>query len=274
MRIGSEVKAYKTKTKAILWLHLVRLERYKYGFLNMILTNMLWYMLFLLGALMFIPEGEFQLFAIITFWGVVLWSMMNNSVWLIAGWTWFVIATGIIEEHIVCGVNPLALIMGRFVTGFTVSLIAIPIIALVFTGLAGLALFNIYSIVFLLLGIGLLLAYSSLYAIVLAALSLRTHVPGVMLDIVNIFMYIIGGIGVPVSRMPSGLREIALLLPYTHAAELTRYGAVGLEPYIGIATEVIVSILYLLLMATIAYIVVKRVEEYIKKHGVKGVGRM
>lgn len=270
----SGVKVYRTKIKAILWLHLIRLERYKYGFLSMVLTDMLWYILFLLGALMFVPEEELGLYGVITFWGVVLWSMMNNSVWLIAGWTWFTLATGIVEEHIVRGVNPLVLIMGRFVTGFLVSLVALPLIALVFTGLIGTVLFRIYNMVFLVLGILFLLAYSSLYAIVLAALSLRTLVPGVMLDVTNIFMYIAGGLGVPVSKMPSRLREISLLLPYTHAAELVRYGAVGLDPYIGVRMELIISTIYLLVMAIIAFVVVRYAGEYIRKHGVKGVGRM
>ncbi len=262
------------KLKAILWVHALRLGRYKYGFLNMILVDILWYLIFLLGALMFVPKEQFTVMSLITFWGVIQWSIMNNAVWLIAGWVWFTLATGLAEEHIVHDVNPLLFISGRFITGAAVSLIAIPLIMIIFVSIVGENMFTCFNPIFLIIGLLLVLIYASLYGLILAALGLRLEIPGTMLDITNIFMYIAGGLGVPVSSMPTGLRELALMLPYTHAAELTRYGVLGVEPYLGLQTEIIMSIAYLIALLLITIFVVARVTKHVRIHGVRAVGLM
>lgn len=264
----------RSRFKAIVWLHLVRLERYKYSFINYILIDIMWYMIFLLGALMFVPKEECGVIAVITFWGIVLWSIMNNSVGLIAGWTWFVLATGIVEEHYIHGTNPLLLLAGRFITGISVSLATIPLIILVFSGLSNTSLLKIYDPIYLFMGIAFIVAYATLYALSLAALSFRTEVPGTMLDILNIFMYIGGGLGVPVYKMPDQLRYIALAMPYTHAAEILRYGVLGIVPYLGLSRELLIASLYLLAMAIASYAIVRRVMEYVRVYGVRAVGMM
>ena len=260
--------------KAILWLHLLRLERYKYSFINYILIDIMWYLIFLLGALMFVPSREYGITTAITFWGIVLWAIMNNSVWLIAGWTWFILSMGLVEEHFIHNVNPLAFVAGRFITGMSVSLATIPLILMIFTGMADISLLAIYNLSLLLLGISLVIGYATLYALTLAALSFRTQVSGTMLDILNIFMYIGGGLGVPASRMPEQLRYISLAMPYTHAAEIVRYGALGMEPYLGLTNEIYVAVVYLLAMALVAYVIVRRVMKYIRIYGVRAVGMM
>ncbi len=262
------------RVKAILWLHVVRLSRYKYGLVNYILVDIMWYMVFLLGALMFVPASEFREVAIITFWGVVLWSIMNNCVWLIAGWTWFVLATGLVEEHYLHNTNPLLFVSLRLVTGLTVSLATIPLVILVFSSITGETLCYIYNPAYLLLGVLFIIAYATLYSLILAALSFRLQIPGVMLDILNIFMYIGGGIGVPVHKMPDQLRYIALAMPYTHAAEITRYGVLGIEPYLGLYNELAIAVAYLLAIALTAYIIVEKVMEYIRRYGVRAIGMM
>jgi len=260
--------------KAILWLHLKRLGRYKYSFINYILIDIMWYLIFLLGALMFVPSEEYGVTTVITFWGIVLWAIMNNSVWLIAGWTWFILSMGLVEEHYIHNVNPLAFVAGRFITGMSISLATIPLILMIFTSMGDISLLAIHNLPLLLLGIALVICYATLYALTLAALSFRIQVPGTMLDILNIFMYIGGGLGVPVSKMPEQLRYVALAMPYTHAAEIVRYGALGMEPYFGLVNEIYVAIIYLLGIALIAYIVVRRVMKYIRIYGVRAVGMM
>ncbi len=264
----------RTVLKAIVWLHLVRLSRYKYGFMNWILVDIMWYIIFLLGALMFVPSSEFSTVAVITFWGIVEWAMMNNSVWLIAGWTWFILSMGLVEEHIVHNVNPLKFVSGRVITGLSISLVTIPLVLLVFSNIAHTNLLKIMNPIYLLLGIALIIAYATMYALTLAALSFRTQIPGTMLDILNIFMYIGGGLGVPVERMPEPLRVFALFVPYTHAAEITRYGTAGLEPYLGLEKELVIATIYLIVEALIAAVIVSRVMEYIRKYGVRAVGMM
>ncbi len=260
--------------RAIIWLHLLRLSRYKYGFANMILTDIMWYMIFLLGALMFVPSNEYSVVAVITFWGIVLWVIMNNSVWLIAGWTWFALASGLIEEHLLYNVSPLVFVGGRFITGITITISTVPIVAFIFSSIAGTILFNIYSWIYLLLGIILMLIYSTLYALILVALSLKTSVPGVMLDVLNIFMYIGGGIGVPLYKMPHILRYFASIVPYTHAAEILRYGVLGLEPYYGLCNEILYATMYIGILLFLTILAIKIALKHVRKHGVRAIGIM
>ena len=46
------------RAKAVLFLHTIRLWRYKWSFLNMILSEAAWIFLFVLGALLFVPEEQ------------------------------------------------------------------------------------------------------------------------------------------------------------------------------------------------------------------------
>ena len=87
------------KVKAVLWLHILRLWRYKFSFINNVFSIMLWITIFVLGALMFIPKEQMSYVAPITFWGIVMWNIMSNSVWFIGGWSWFFISQGFVEEH-------------------------------------------------------------------------------------------------------------------------------------------------------------------------------
>ncbi len=264
----------KNMVKAILWLHLLRLSRYKYSFVNYILVDILWYMIFLLGALMFVPTQGFVDTAIITFWGIVLWVILNNSVWLIAGWTWFILSIGMVDEHILTNTNPLLFITGRFITGMTISFSTIPLVLIIFTNIAGSKALTILHPLWLITGMMLMISYAVLYALALAALSLRTEVPGSMLDILNIFMYIGGGLGAPLKFMPEALRSFAILMPYTHAAEIVRYGVLGIEPYLGLSREAVIATVYLAGMAITVYFIVKRVTEYIRRYGARAVGMM
>lgn len=264
----------KSLFKAIIWVHVKRIGRYKYGFMNMILIDTMWYLIFLLGALTFVPSGEYVETVAITFWGVVLWIILNNWVWLISNWTWFALASGLVDEHIIHDVNPLVFIGGRFVVASLITLFTLPLIIVVFSFLAGVAIYHVYNPLYIVLGIVLMITYATLYALVLVAVSLRTSIPGVMLDVTTIFLYIGGGFGVPVYKMPPILRYVALALPYTHAAEIVRYGALGVEPYIGLTLELVIAPAYALALAVLTYVVVSRVMVYVRKHGARSVGIM
>ncbi|RLG80921.1 MAG: hypothetical protein DRO13_02510 [Thermoprotei archaeon] len=260
--------------RAIIWLHLLRLLRYKYGFLNMILTDTMWYMIFLLGALMFVPKYEFEVAAVITFWGIVLWIVLNDWVWLIGDWTWFAISAGLVDEHIVYGVNPLTFIGGRVLTASLVTCISLPVVLTIFSSIAGTAIFTVYSPVYLVLGFSLMIVYSTMYALLLVALSLRTSVPSIMLDVSTVILYIVGGLGVPVNRMPEPMRIFSILIPYTHAAEIVRYGALGLKPYYGLELELLFSLVHVAALGVISIATIRYSLNHVRRYGVRAVGVM
>ncbi|MCD6301846.1 MAG: ABC transporter permease [Staphylothermus sp.] len=262
------------KIYAILWLHLTRLHRYKYGFLNMIITDMIWYLLFMLGTLTFIPVEDFKTMAIITFWGVALWSFMNNVVWIVGHWVRFLLEIGVVEEHIVRNTNPMSLIAGRIVTAIIVTIVAIPVVGMVYYELTGINIYNVYNSIYLLCSFILIMFYALFYSLILSSIGLRLRIPGIMLDVLNIAVYIIGGIGVPLAKMPPHMRIVALFIPYTYAAEIGRYGGVGLEPLLGVWKTLLFGALYLVVLMFISILVIKYATQYVRKHGVKAIGAM
>jgi len=266
--------AYLRKVLAIVWLHLVRLHRYKLGFMNMILTDMIWYILLTLGALAFSPAGSHSVTAVIIFWGIVMWSIMNNTIWLIVGWVRFVLAWRIFEDHILHNTNPILLISGRIITSTIVTAMAVPVIAIAFYFLTGAPIIFVKNIGLMVLGIVLLIIYAALYSMVLVCLSLRLRIPGAMLDITNIAMFVIGGLGVPLAWMAPIIRNIAFFIPYTYAAEIARAGIAGIEPYFGLTDTLSIGGIYMAIILLTTIVVIKYSIGYIRKHGVKGVGMM
>ncbi|MCD6196828.1 MAG: ABC transporter permease [Staphylothermus sp.] len=262
------------KIYAILWLHLTRLHRYKYGFLNMIVTDMIWYLLFMLGTLTFIPSEDFKTMAVITFWGVALWSSMNNTVWIVGNWIRFLLEIGIVEEHIVRNTNPMTLIAGRIITATIVTIVAIPVVGIIYYELTGINIFKIFNPFYLLFSFVLIMLYALFYSLILSSIGLRLRIPGIMLDVLNIVVYIIGGIGVPLTKMPAQMRIIAFLIPYTYAAELERFGATGLTPLLGLSKTIVFGTLYLIVLLMISILIIRYSTNYIRKYGVKAIGAM
>ncbi len=265
---------FETRIKAIIWLHFLRLWRYKFSFLNNILTTILWLTIFVLGALMFIPPEQWSDMAPIALWGIIMWQFLSSSVWYIGGWTWFFISQGFVEEHLLTNTSPVPVLVGRAITGLSVTLAASLLVALVFTGLAGTAVLSVDNPLIVLLGLTLLATMTISYALLLSAASFRIGIPGTILDIANFISFILGGLAVPIAGLPEQIRPIALVIPYAHAAEIVRYGVRGLEPYLGFTNELLVSIAFALTLALTARIVFKRTMRYIRIHGVKAVGRM
>ncbi len=271
---GLVLESIWTKIYAVSWLHLTRLHRYKYGFLNMIVTDMIWYLLFMLGTLTFIPTEDFRTMAVITFWGVALWSSMNNTVWIVGNWIRFLLEIGMVEEHIVRNTNPMTLIAGRIITATIITIVAIPVVGITYYRLIGINVFKIFNPFYLLASFILIMFYALVYSLILSSIGLRLRIPGIMLDVLNIVVYIIGGIGVPLTKMPAQMRMIAFLIPYTYAAELERYGATGLQPFLGLGETISFGTLYLIVLLLISILIIRYSTQYIRKHGVKAIGAM
>lgn len=265
---------FETRLKAIIWLHFLRLWRYKFSFLNNILTIILWLTIFVLGALMFIPPEQWNDMAPMALWGIIMWQFLSTSVWYIGGWTWFFISQGFVEEHLLVDTSPVPVLVGRAITGLSITLAASLLVALVFTGLAGTAVLSVVNPLIVLLGLVLLATMTTSYALLLSAASFRIGIPGTILDIANFISFVLGGFAVPIASLPAQIRSIALIIPYAHAAEIVRYGVRGLEPYLGFTNELLISITLSLVLALTARAIFKRTMRYIRIHGVKAVGRM
>lgn len=260
----------------IIYLHLLRTWRYKYTFINSTLNMMFWIAIFILGALLFVPEEELPATAPYMFWGVTLWNIISTSVWYIAGWSiWFFVSLGLIEDHMLHNTRALYVLAGRIITTAIQVAMAAPLMYLLVAYATGTRFPLAVHPHYLLYGITTATIMAVSYALILSAISLRTGVPGPLIDITNFLIFIVGGVAVPVSMLPGPLRSAAMLIPYSYAAEVMRYGAAGLEPYLPLSLEVTLSGILAAAMAITAYTLYTYLEgKYIRIHGIRGVGRM
>lgn len=262
------------RAKAIVYLHLLRTWRYKYSYLNSSLNTLLWITIFLLGALAFVPRSKLPETAPYVFWGLLLWNTISMMTWSVAGWMWFFISIGLAEDHMIHDTGIMSVVSGRLITVFMEVGAVAPLLYYVIMYSTGGAM-AVHMILPLIYGftMGAVMALS--YSLILAALSLRTGVPGNLLDIANFLLLIVGGLIAPVRSLPWGMRLIALLVPYSHAAEIMRYGATGAEPYLGVWEEALLAGILALAMLTAAYLVFRVVENrYVRRYGVRAIGRM
>ena len=264
-----------SRLKAVLYLHALRTWRFKYSYLNSSLNMLLWMTIFLLGALTFVPREKLPEAAPYAFWGLLLWNTITITTWNIAGWMWFFISEGLAEDHLLHGARIMEVLAGRLMT---VAMEAGPVALLLYYVIlysTGGGISALHNPLYLAYGFaaGTVMALS--YSLILAALSLRIGVPGNLLDIANFMLLVVGGLIAPIASLPHPLRTLALLVPYAHAAEIMRYGAVGAQPYIDLYIEVLVSGLVAAVMMLVAYIVFRLVEDrYVRKQGVRAIGRM
>jgi len=260
--------------RAILWVHTLRLWRYRYSLVNMALNTMLWLLVFLLGALMFLPREKLASAATIAFWGLSMWQIMSTTVWLVGGWAGFALVLGVFEEHMLLGVPLSAFFAGRVIPGMAVAWLGIGLVYFTMSEVLGYAVASPKDPLLLAYGLVLMVVMASSYGLCLAALSIRIGVPGVMLDIMNFAFFVVGGIATPVEALPDALRLVALMVPYSHAAEIVRCGAVGLPPHLGLGPELLVATVLACAMAFLASIAHELATAYARRNGIKGIGRM
>lgn len=253
---------------------MLRLWRYRYSFLNMALNSTLWVTIFLLGAIMFMPSERLHEGFPLIFWGITMWTIMSNSVWLIGGWTGFYITMGLVEEHLIAGTSSTPILIGRTIPGLSVSTAVILLIYFVLSSMIGTSTSIVVNPPLLLLGLILLTIMSISYGLILSAISFRTGIPPVLLDIANFIVFIIGGIATPIASLPPEIRTITFLIPYSYPAEIVRYAAIGYEPILSLELELLVSSIVSSMMLASALYAMRLAENYIKKNGLKAIGRM
>jgi len=262
------------RLKAILWLHLLRLWRYRVSLINSALSTTLWILLFLLGALMFTPSRTIAETIPAVFWGIVMWNIISNIVNLISGWTRFYLSQGFVEEHMLADTSPFLVLLCRPITGLSMSLLAVAFTYFIIEALSPIPIAVAVEPIVLTLGILFLIAMSTSIGLILAALSFRIGVPGMFVEILNFTLLIVGGLTAPLSNLPDYLRSIAVFIPFSYPAELIRLGTVGLKSWLPLDALISISSTLCLAISLLAFIVMKWMEDYMKKNGLRAIGRM
>lgn len=258
-----------TRIKAILWLHTLRLRRYKWSFLNMILAETAWIFLFILGALLFVPSEYLGIAVKAAFWTIVAWNVISQFSSLIGGWMNFFISIGMIEEHTLRGISPFKMILGRIIPSFSVITASLLFMAAILNGVFNTNVLLVNNLPLLVLALLLLVVEGLSYGLTIAAISIRTSIPHNMLEILN--FAVVGILMIPVQSLPESIRIAYLCIPYvapTHLAKIAT--AINMS---ALFTEaLIISIVEALVMAIIALHFIKSSEKWMKRNGVRAVG--
>ena len=263
------------KIKALLYLHSLRTWRFKYTFVNSTVNMGLWMAIFIIGALIFVPSSEIPKIAPYMFWGIILWTMLSSSVWSVGGWAWFIISLGMYEEHTIHNTSIIFLLSGRTVTVITDTALITPVLYFLIRKLSGPAVSYVSNPVAILGGLVTMFVMAMSYGLMLSAISFRIGVPGTLLDISNFLLLVLGGIAIPISKLPSLMRYVALAIPFSYPSELTRYGATGAPTYLPLQTLVGLNFAIAASMLVSALLTYRNIEsKYLRKYGPRAVGRM
>lgn len=260
-----------TSVKAILWLHIIRLWRYKWSFLNMILTYVVWILLLMLGILLFVPKESLGITVKAAYWTILAWNVISQFSSLIGGWMGFFISTGMVEEHILRGISPFKVITGRVIPGFSVILMSQAFIAVLLGEMFKVDVLGIINPALTIFSFVLLMMESLSYGLIISSISLRTSIPHAMLEILNFAM--VGLLMMPVTSLPPMLGIIYLAIPYvapTYLMKIATIGGIGGAPLYFEA--MLISVVETLIFLVIGIYSMKRSEEWMKRNGVRAVG--
>ena len=257
------------RAKAVLILHTIRLWRYRWSFLNMILAEAAWVFLFILGALLFIPKEFLGVAVKGAFWIIVAWSVISNFSGLIGGWMNFFISIGMVEEHMLRGFSPFKALIGRLIPGSAVTVASLFFMGALVGGAFRVDVFAVEDVPLLLLGMILLVVEGLSYGFTVASIAVRTSVPQNLLEILNFGF--IGLMMVPLSSVPEKARLLYLAIPYiapTHLLKVATSSAPKMLVYEAMAISSVESVIMLFLAITS----MKLVNSWILRNGVRAIG--
>jgi len=243
--------------RAILWLHALRSRRYALTLLSNALTDALWALIPLLGAVL---AGNPSL-AWEVYWALVAWMLIANSAWLVGGWLEYANFLGVLEYHVHAGVSPVSLALGRTVTLLTSvaissTLSAAPLLAAGWKP-------SVADPAALAAALAMLLLQSLAYGTVLAVTALRVSVPSALLDIASLAQ--LGALLLPITADQLPYLSLIPLLGPAYLAKHSALSSVGPAALAG-------SALTTALVTALAAAYTRTTEKKILKTGFRSVG--
>jgi len=254
--------------KAIIWLHVLRLWRLRYSFLNMVVSNAMWVLLLILGVLLFVPRSQLPYALKSAYWTIACWSVISSFSSIVGGWTNFFISLGMVEEHMLRGISPFLVISGRLVIASLVSITTIIFMGLLVQSLFSVPLFDIRPDIAL-ISLMIVSAESLLYSLLISAISMRSSISEQFLEIMN--FAVIGILIVPISVIPEGLRVLYLSIPYVAPAYMLKVAS-GSEISSLFIIAAVISIIETIALLLIALLAVKAAESHIRRNGTRAIG--
>lgn len=257
------------RAKAVLLLHTIRLWRYRWSFLNLILAVAAWIFLFILGALLFVPKEYLGMAVKGAFWVFTAWSVISNSSWLIGGWMNFFISIGMVEEHMLRGFSPFKTLLGRLIPGSSVTLASILLMGALVGGAFHVDVLEVDNFLLFALGMIFLGVMGLSYGFTIASIAMRTSIPHNLLEILNFGF--IGLMMIPLSSLPEKARLIYLLIPYIAPAHLLKVATSSVQQEL-IKEALVISTIESAAILFAAILSMRLVNSWIRRNGVRAIG--
>jgi len=241
------------KLRVLLWLNLLRMRRNALATIAGSLTDALWALAVLAGALVSgAPARE-------VFWALIAWILVVNVTWMLGGWLDYLASLGLVEEHLIRGVALSRLLLCRALTtfisaGFSSLLTYIGAQLLLRDALTP------ASIPHAVLALLALALHSLAYGGALAALSLTVLIPSYLLDFIS-FAFL----GILLLPLPPDQVEKLAWLPIVGPAYLLKASAAAPPPLTALAASAALAAPLLAL----ALALIKLASARIEKRGVK-----
>ncbi len=261
----------KNKLKAILWLHTLRLFRYKWTFLNEALGVFLWIMIYIIGTSLFLPNKEEKIL-INLFWMITAWEYIRVSVRVIGNWINFFLSIGLIEEHIMRNISPFVVLEGRVITSTAVIAVTVFLVGIFIKIVYNVNVLSINNPYILIFGLITLMIQSIYYGKILSLLSLSTSISQTFWNYLNfssLALFVI-----PPEKLIFPLNIIISIAPFTSSVYILKNGINGIYTHDLFTLAATFSLINCILMKTLETYLSSKVLKKVLKNGYKGIGYM
>ena len=232
----------------------------------------MWLILFILPLIFFAGEGyDKSTVATFIFSGLIVFNLYMVGTWDLGWEVRLLINQGIMEYLILTGRNPLIIYFGLI----PLTIIWIGIVLAI--GYWAVTLFvappRIVIVGFseLILASILLMLVILSYALVLASITMTAGTPSFIMELVSWILPIATGGFTPLSSLPSFLKVVALMTPFSYPAEALRYSIGASDPVMSPHLIFMIGYLYAILFLISALIIFKISLNKALKEGFKTV---
>lgn len=266
------LKSLVRQLEAMTWAHTKRLIRMKWNLASFALVTTLWLMIYVYAVIAFTPREKLESVVPTVFWALIAWSLMSTPTTAVGSWMRNYVNMGLYDVHETMGASHRLFLATRVPPTLFVALIGGAAAAVMLYASTGVTPMRAVDPLLLAASMIVFLVISGVYGLIIAYASLLTRIPAGLLDVANLALFVAGGVAVPVESLPEPLRTAALVLPYSHPAEIMRYAATGDPPYLGLIGEAAAITAWLAFLLTAEWVMYSLVTRQVRKYGVKGIG--
>ena len=257
---------------ATMWAHSLRVWRMKWNLVSYAAVTTLWMLVYSYAVIAFTEQADAATVVPKIFWALVAWILLGTPPYAVGNWVKSYINLGLMEQNEIAGVSHRLFLATRVPPALAAAATAALVAgAMLYLGTGANPVVAVEPLA-VAAGLLLVLAASTVYSLLLADISIITRVPPSLIDFLSLLVFVAGGVAAPLEALPGPVKALAILLPYSHAGELIRLGAVG-EPTVLAPEQHLAAAAALIALTVALEDVTHRVAmRSVRRRGVQGIG--